>query len=34
MAIRSHLPGDEVDLLLTRGEEEMTISVTLGSEVG
>ena len=34
VAIRSHRPGDEVDLLLTRGGEEMTISVTLGSEVG
>ncbi len=34
VAIRSHRPGDEVELLLTRGDEELTISVTLGSEVG
>jgi len=34
VAIRSHRPGDEVDLLLTRGDDEMTVSVTLGSEVG
>jgi putative serine protease PepD len=34
VAIRSHRPGDEVDLLLTRGDEEMTISIVLGSEVG
>ena len=34
VAIRSHRPGDEVDLLLTRGDDELTITVTLGSEVG
>ena len=34
VAIRSHRPGEEVDLLLTRDDEELTLSVTLGSEVG
>jgi putative serine protease PepD len=34
VAIRSHRPGEDVDLLLTRGDEELTLSVTLGSEVG
>jgi putative serine protease PepD len=34
VAIRSHRPGDEVELLLTRGDEELTVTVTLGSEVG
>jgi putative serine protease PepD len=34
VAIRSHQPGEDVDLLLTRGDEELTLSVTLGSEVG
>jgi putative serine protease PepD len=34
VAIRSHQPGEDVELLLTRGDEELTLSVTLGSEVG
>ena len=34
VAIRSHRPGEEVELLLTRDDEELTLSVTLGSEVG
>jgi hypothetical protein len=34
VAIRSHRPGDEVELLLTRGDEELTVTVTQGSEVG
>jgi putative serine protease PepD len=34
VAIRSHQPGEDVDLLLTRGDDEMTLTVTLGSEVG
>ncbi len=34
VAIRSHRPGEEVEFLLTRGDDEMTVSITLGSEVG
>ena len=34
VAIRSHQPGEDVEFLLTRGDEELTLSVTLGSEVG
>ena len=34
VAIRAHRPGDEVEFSLTRDDEEMTIAVTLGSEVG
>ncbi len=34
VAIRSHQPGEDVEFLLTRGDEELTVSVTLGSEVG
>jgi putative serine protease PepD len=34
VAIRAHQPGDEVEFHLVRDEEEMTIYVTLGSEVG
>jgi putative serine protease PepD len=34
VAIRSHQPGEDVDLRLTRGDDEMTLTVTLGSEVG
>ena len=34
VAIRSHRPGEEVELLLTREGDELTITVTLGSEVG
>jgi putative serine protease PepD len=34
VAIRSHRPGDTVALTVARGEEELTIEVTLGSEVG
>jgi putative serine protease PepD len=34
VAIRSHRPGEEVELELTRGEDAMTVSITLGSEVG
>jgi putative serine protease PepD len=34
VAIRSHRPGDEVEFVLTRGDEELTFLVTLGSEVG
>jgi putative serine protease PepD len=34
VAIRSHRPGEEVELRLTRGADEMTVSVTLGAEVG
>ena len=34
VAIRSHQPGEDVDFQLTRGDDEMTLTVTLGSEVG
>jgi len=34
VAIRSHRPGEAVELLLTREDEELTVTVTLGSEVG
>ena len=34
VAIRSHRPGETVALTVSRGEEELTIKVTLGSEVG
>ena len=34
VAIRAHRPGEEVEFSLTRDDEEMTIAVTLGSEVG
>jgi putative serine protease PepD len=34
VAIRSHRPGDQVEFVVTRGGEELTINVTLGSEVG
>jgi putative serine protease PepD len=34
VAIRSHRPGEEVEFLLTRGGDELTLTVTLGSEVG
>jgi len=34
VAIRSHRPGEEVEFVFTRDDEEMTVSVTLGSEVG
>ncbi|MFJ8248920.1 trypsin-like peptidase domain-containing protein [Streptomyces sp. NPDC094466] len=32
--IRAHRPGDELDLKLTRGGEERTVSLTLGSASG
>nr|WP_228499240.1 trypsin-like peptidase domain-containing protein [Nocardioides agariphilus] len=34
VAIRSHRPGEKVALTVSRGGEELTIEVTLGSEVG
>ena len=34
VAIRSHRPGDTVALTVARDDEELTIEVTLGSEVG
>ncbi len=34
VAIRSHRPGDTVELTVSRGDDELTIEVTLGSEVG
>jgi putative serine protease PepD len=34
VAIRSHRPGDDVEFQLTRGGEELTLHVILGSEVG
>jgi putative serine protease PepD len=34
VAIRSHRPGDTVELTVSREGEELTIEVTLGSEVG
>jgi len=34
VAIRSHQPGETIDLTLTRDGEEETVSVTLGAETG
>ncbi|RBL86150.1 serine protease, partial [Streptomyces cavourensis] len=32
--IRAHRPGDRLELRLTRGGEELTITLTLGSSSG
>ncbi|MCH3967079.1 MAG: trypsin-like peptidase domain-containing protein [Atopobiaceae bacterium] len=32
LAVRSHKTGDVVDVVLTRGSQQMTVSVTLGSD--
>jgi putative serine protease PepD len=34
VAIRSHRPGETVELTIARDDDELTIEVTLGSEVG
>ena len=34
VAIRTHLPGDEVEMSVVRGGEESTVTVELGGEVG
>ena len=34
VAIRTHQPGDTIDLTLVRGGEERTVSVTLDGKVG
>ena len=34
VAIRTHLPGDEVEMLVVRGGEESTVTVELGGQVG
>ncbi len=34
VAIRAHRPGDDVQLSVRRGVQQLTLSVTLGSEVG
>jgi putative serine protease PepD len=34
VAIRSHQPGDTVRFTIRRGGEQMTLRITLGSQVG
>ena len=34
VAIRTHLPGDKVEMSVVRGGEEQTVTVELGGEVG
>ena len=34
VAIRTHLPGEEVEMSVVRGGEESTVTVELGGEVG